>query len=402
MDLTLAIGFLAVSTTLSGLFHAYLGWRLLRPTRWPRWAKTGIGSALGLSAVLWPGVFLARFSGLLGPWIRALSWIAYLAMGLVATLLLLILARDLIWLFWVFGSRAVGAIRRWRGRAGGGDRPDQERRRLLLSGSGAAAAIAAGGLSAVGFVQVQRGARVRRLDVPIPGLPRALDGYRIAQLTDIHVSELITRRDVQVAVDMIHELDADLVAVTGDLADGYPEELAADIAPLAELDARDGVFFVTGNHEYYWDIPGWDRAVRDLGWTVLHNEHRLVRRGDATLAVAGVPDPDGVQFTPDHAVDPVAALHGAPEDAIRLLLAHRPKQIHAAAAAGYHLQLSGHTHGGQFWPFKPLVRLDEPYVADLHLHGDTWIYVCNGYGFWGPPHRAGVPAEIGLITLRPA
>ena len=398
MDLTLAIGFLAVGTTVWGLFHLYLGWRLLGPARWPRWARTIVWTLAGLSTVLWPGVFVARFGGLLGPWVRALSWAAYLAMGFVATLMLLMLARDLGWLAWVFGGGRVGAV----GGARAPDARDLERRRVVLATTGAAAAVAAGGLSVAGFAQVARGARVRTVPVPVADLPREFEGYRIAHLTDIHVSELITERDTRTAVEMVDELDADAVVVTGDLSDGYPEELARDIAPLADLRSRDGVFFVTGNHEYYWDIPGWADAVRGLGWITLHNEHRRIHRGTASLAMAGVPDPDGENFDPGHVVDPAAAIRGAPDDAVRVLLAHRPRQIHEAAEAGYHLQLSGHTHGGQFWPFKPMVRLAEPYVSGLHLHRDTWIFVSNGYGFWGPPHRAGIPAEVALVSLHRA
>ncbi|MEX1365294.1 MAG: metallophosphoesterase, partial [Nannocystaceae bacterium] len=160
--------------------------------------------------------------------------------------------------------------------------------------------------------------------------------------------------------------------------------------------------FVTGNHEYYWDGPAWCAEVSRLGLTVLNNEHRVIEHEGARIVLAGVTDISAGGMVPAHASSPAAACEGAPADCIKVLLAHQPRSIEAAAAAGYDLQISGHTHGGQYFPMNLLVYLAQPYVAGLHLHDDTtWIYVSRGTGYWGPPLRVGAPHEISLLRLVP-
>jgi predicted MPP superfamily phosphohydrolase len=180
------------------------------------------------------------------------------------------------------------------------------------------------------------------------------------------------------------------------LVDGYVEDLRDAVQPLARLRATDGVFFVTGNHEYYWRASEWVKEIARLGITFLKNEHRLIRRGAATLVMAGVTDPVGRDT---HKSDPAAALASAPADAVKVLLAHRPQVASAAAHHGAHLQLSGHTHGGQFFPFNLIIRWFQPVVAGLHRVGDMLLYVSRGTGYWGPPSRLGVGGEITVIEL---
>jgi predicted MPP superfamily phosphohydrolase len=172
-----------------------------------------------------------------------------------------------------------------------------------------------------------------------------------------------------------------------------------EVAPLAELGAPHGKYFVTGNHEYYWDAPGWVREVERLGFAALVNTHRLIERGDGKLLVAGVTDSTASRGTPGHRSDPVAAVTGAPDADVKLLLAHQPTSAFAAQRAGFDLQLSGHTHGGQYFPFNLLVRLFQPFVSGLHRLQNMWLYVSRGTGYWGPPLRLGVPSEITLIEL---
>ncbi len=181
-----------------------------------------------------------------------------------------------------------------------------------------------------------------------------------------------------------------VVRVTVPIA-GLPDDLA--VAPLADLHARYGKFFVSGNHEYYWDGPGWLRELERLGFSVLTNAHRVLRRGAGRLLLAGVTD---------RGSDPVAALAGAPESDVKVLLAHQPSRAFAARAAGFDLQLSGHTHGGQYFPFSLLVRLFQPFVSGLHRLEEMWLYVSRGTGYWGPPLRLGAPSEITLIELHAA
>ncbi|HEY1328735.1 MAG TPA: metallophosphoesterase [Casimicrobiaceae bacterium] len=270
-----------------------------------------------------------------------------------------------------------------------------------------ASAIAAPSLAAVmtvvGFFNARRRARVRDVEVPISGLPAALHGFTIAQISDLHVGPTIKRRYVDAVVGAVNALDADLIAVTGDLVDGGVAQLRAHTEPLRNLSARYGTYFVTGNHEYYSGVHAWVSELERLGFTVLMNEHVVLRHRNATLVVAGVTDYGAHHFHPTHQSDPARALTGAPRDAsVRLLLAHQPASAFEAARAGYHLQLSGHTHGGQFVPWNWFVRFWQPFTAGLHRLGDLWVYVSRGTGYWGPPKRLGAPSEITRLRLVPA
>jgi hypothetical protein len=252
----------------------------------------------------------------------------------------------------------------------------------------------------VGFAGARRRARVVHVEVPLANLPAALQGFAIAQISDVHVGAQIKRRYVDAIVDAVNALHADLIAVTGDLVDGSVRDLAPHIAPLGRLRARHGAFLVTGNHEYYSGEGPWTAEFRRLGLHVLLNEHVVVRHEGAAVVVAGVTDYSAHHFNPAQRSDPMAALSGAPvEAAARILLAHQPRSAAAAATAGFDLQLSGHTHGGQFWPWNLFVRFQQPFTAGLHRLNHLWIYISRGTGYWGPPNRFGAPSEITLLRL---
>ena len=258
---------------------------------------------------------------------------------------------------------------------------------------------AAVGMTIVGLINARRRARVVEREIPIAGLPDALHGFSIVQISDVHVGATIKRDYVQAIVDAVNELDADAIAVTGDIVDGSVRDLAAHVEPLSQLRARHGAFLVTGNHEYYSGEASWTREFRRLGLRVLLNEHVTVQRDDATLVLAGVTDYSAHHFNPNHRSDPAAALAGAPPAHAKILLAHQPRTAPAAAAAGFDLQLSGHTHGGQFWPWNHFVRFQQPYTAGLHRLNELWIYISRGTGYWGPPKRFGAPSEITRLRL---
>lgn len=258
-------------------------------------------------------------------------------------------------------------------------------------------------VTAVGFWNARRIARVVEVEVPIAGLPQPLDGFAIVQISDVHVGPTIRRGYVQGIVDAVNRLQPDLVAITGDLVDGSVPHLRDHVAPLAGLAGRHGNFFVTGNHEYYAGALPWIEELTRLGIRVLHNEHVVIEHGGAALVLAGVPDYSAGHFHDDHASDPSAAMLGAPADAgARVLLAHQPRTAPAAAKAGFDLQVSGHTHGGQFWPWVHFVRFQQPYTAGLHRLDGLWVYVSRGTGYWGPPKRFGAPSEITRIRLKSA
>jgi predicted MPP superfamily phosphohydrolase len=251
----------------------------------------------------------------------------------------------------------------------------------------------------IGLV-IARRPRLVEIDVPVKNLPAALHGFSIAQISDLHVGPTIKRGFVTTIVARVNHLRADVIAVTGDLVDGSVQDLSEHTAPLADLSARHGVYFVTGNHEYYSGEQAWTAEIRRLGLTVLKNEHVVVAHDGASLVLAGVTDYSAHHFDPEQRSDPAAALRGAPADAAaRILLAHQPASAAAAAAAGYDVQISGHTHGGQFWPWNLFVRYFQPFTSGLNRLQDLGVYVSAGTGYWGPPNRFVIPGEITLIRL---
>jgi predicted MPP superfamily phosphohydrolase len=258
-----------------------------------------------------------------------------------------------------------------------------------------------------GFSNARRTAAVVSVDVPIANLAAALQGFRMVQISDIHLGPTIKGAYLKRIVERVNSLSADLVAITGDLVDGSVAELGDDVLPLVDLTSTHGSFFVTGNHEYYSGVHGWIDTLRGLGVRVLMNEHVLIHHHPeakdpepATMVVAGVTDFGAHHFDKAQRSDPALAMNGAPVDAVfKLLLAHQPRSAQAAMQAGFDLQLSGHTHGGQFWPWNHFVRWQQPFTAGLHRLQSLWVYTSRGTGYWGPPKRFGAPSEITLLRL---
>jgi uncharacterized protein len=265
-----------------------------------------------------------------------------------------------------------------------------------------ALAVVTAATAAAGIAQVLAGPRVKDVDVPLAGLPAGFDGFRIAQVSDLHVGPTIGRRYAEKVVRMVNALQPDLIALTGDLIDGPVERERDRVAPIAGLEARHGAFYITGNHEYHWGAPRWLEEFRRFGLRVLANEHAVISQGNEAIVVAGVTDHSTRHFDDARKSDPGRAFHGAPSGTTKILLAHQPISYQRAEAEGVDLQLSGHTHGGQYFPFSLLIRFFQKYYKGLNRHGQMWIYVNRGTGYWGPPLRALVPAEITLITLRAA
>ncbi len=255
-----------------------------------------------------------------------------------------------------------------------------------------------------GYAEAMRIPRTKHVEVGIPRLGVGLDGLRVAMITDTHYGPLDRTRWSALVADRVNEIDADVVCHVGDIADGTVDTRDQQARPLAGVRGRLARVYVTGNHEYFGEAQGWLDYMTDIGWDALHNRHIVVERDGDGLVVAGVDDATAKgSGTVGHGANLEAALAGADSALPVLLLAHQPKQVSDAVEAGVDLQISGHTHGGQIWPFNFLVRLDQPVVHGLSSHGErTQLYTSRGTGFWGPPFRVFAPSEITVLTLRRA
>ena len=375
--------FLGTFLLVVGSLHYYFWARLVRDTGLPGPWRTVGTIALAVLGLSLPLVMILR-RRVPGDAARLLVWPAYVWLGLMMFLFLFLLGGDLVRV----GSRLAGF--------------DPERRQMLhrILGGGAAALTAGFGLlatrNALGAVAVTR------LTIPLSRLPRALDETTIVQLTDLHIGPTIGRAWLEDVVARTNALAPDIVAITGDLVDGSVADLRDLVAPLAALKAKYGVFFVTGNHEYYSGATEWEAELSRLGVRVLRNERVVIGEGEHAFDLAGIDDYNARGFAPGHGPDLARALAGRDPTRELVLMAHQPRAIHEAAEQGVGLQLSGHTHGGQIFPWNFMVRLQQPYVAGLSRKSQTWIYVSRGTGYWGPPMRLGADAEITHITLRAA
>src|SRR5262245_34309996 len=259
---------------------------------------------------------------------------------------------------------------------------------------GALAAVGVGALAALW------GPYVRRVDIPVEGLAPDLDGFRIVQISDLHAGPTMRLAYVQRVVDMTKELAPDLIALTGDMVDGSVPRLASRVAPLAALACAERAFFVLGNHDYYSGAAPWTAHFEAMGFRVLGNAHVTISRGAARLLVGGVVDFAARIYDPDARPRPDLAIDGDAGAAFHLLLAHNPKIAPLAEQAGFDLQLSGHTHAGQFFPWTFVIHaVHGPHAAGLSRRGRLRVYVSAGTGTWGPPVRLGTRPELTLLRL---
>jgi predicted MPP superfamily phosphohydrolase len=251
----------------------------------------------------------------------------------------------------------------------------------------------------IGFINARSTAKIIKVKIPITNLPKELENFTIAQISDIHVGPTIKSNYLSKIIDKVNKLNADMIAITGDLVDGSVEALSRHVQPLIKLKSKHGSFFILGNHEYYSGANEWISAIKKLGITVLLNQHIVINYNDTNLVIAGITDYSGESFGIEHKSDPEKAIISAPINSIKILLAHQPRSAIAAEKFGYDLQLSGHTHGGQFWPWNFFVKLQQPFNIGLHKVNKMWLYINRGTGYWGPPKRLGKPGEITHICL---
>ena len=377
-----------VALSVVSAIHFYIWQRLVLATQLPHvWRLVGtvLISLFALSIPL--AMILGRFFHMV--WARELVWIAFIWLGAMFWLLSMLALWEPV--------RIWGALSQyfeWR------SFQLDESRRLFLSRTLAGGSLFMTlGLVGYGLKEALRIPSVTRVKIKLKRLPADFDGLRLVQLSDIHVGPTLGIDFVRGVVERVNELNPDIVAITGDLVDGGVGHLRQCISPLGDLKSRYGVYFVTGNHEYYAGVEPWLDELRKLGVRVLRNERVRIGTDEVGFDLAGVDDWRAQRVQPDHGPDLQKALMGRHSDDELVLLAHQPKQIVEAAAVGVGLLLSGHTHGGQIFPFGYLVRLDQPYISGLHQHEETQIYVNRGTGYWGPPLRVGAPGEISLLEL---
>jgi len=260
-----------------------------------------------------------------------------------------------------------------------------------------------GGLAGIGSIwgmyQALKEPVIKRVEIKIEGLPKSLKGFRMAQITDLHVGSMITGNFVQKVTEKIQQLNADMLFFTGDAADGSVQSYGKHLNSLGTIHPKYGKYFVTGNHEYYSDMNGWLNLIEGLGFKILVNESQNIIVNDATIMITGIPDRSGGHFSSFHKTNMEKAVGGMNFSDIKILLAHQPGDVEHATKYGFDLQLSGHTHGGQYFPFSLLVQMAHPFLKGLHKRDNTWIYINQGTGYWGPPFRIGTEPEITEIVL---
>ena len=378
--------------------HYYIAKRLILDPGLPEpWRSAGLLLLvmLALSLVLQP----IGERKLRPPTSRWISWPASIWMGIAFLLLMQLLVSDAI-------LALVGGVASAAGVASGSESPTA----ALRAAAVVAVSLVAG---AIGLRNGLKPPMLKRVEIPLERWPAALDGFRIVQITDIHIGPILDRRFAQHLVERVNALDADLVAVTGDLVDGSERLLHDEVEPFSGLRGRYGVYFVTGNHDHYSGASAWSERARELGMRVLRNERVEIRVGPGddfdrvgdfdqvgVFDLVGVDDHRGDVFGREGGEDLDAALSGREPGRPTVLLAHDPSTFKRASRMGIDLQISGHTHGGQIWPFHGFVRLVIPFVAGRYRRGSAELYVSRGTGFWGPPMRLGSAAEITEITLR--
>ncbi len=384
------------------LLYIYIGLRILLPMNLIQPWKSLIWSGVVIAAALPVVAIFMQINRMETATNDVISWLAYISFGFFSILFFFVILKDLFILgeFIVTGIQSIFSSGTPEVIAdlelgGVGD----SRRQMIWATINFAILGLSGVMTGSGMALARYRIKVEKVTVPLENLSAAFEGLRIVQISDIHVGATIKGGFVQEVVKQVNALQPDIIVLTGDLVDGSVSYLAKDVAPLSALKSSNGKYFITGNHEYYSGVFPWLKKIEELGFDVLLNEHRVITKNGSNLILGGVTDISAGKMIPEHRSDPVASLKNAPKADARILLAHQPISVYGASKAGYDLQLSGHTHGGQYFPYSKLISIAQPFVAGLYKHENTWLYVNRGTGYWGPPMRLGSPAEITEIKL---
>ena len=359
---------------------------------WPnhRWLAASLTIPFFVVMIGWNFMYRSDPAIFNSLWFEIAAWTGGIIMGAWAAFVLFSIPLDLIG-FLVGGYRKLTL-----------ETHDPARREFISRSVHFSVMGVAGAIAGLGLVEVFRGPRVKKVSISVPNLASSLKGLKIAQITDLHVGPTIRKGYVDDVVDQTNALNPDLIFVTGDMADGKMDALAEHMAPLGRLKSKYGVYYVTGNHEYYWGVNDFLAATSKLGFISLVNENKVIDIRGGKLMIAGIPDVVGSQFLPTHSIDLRKAMESNEKIDLKILLSHRPDTVMDAEPLGYDLQFSGHTHSGQFFPFSLLVPLVHKYYRGLNQHGRMQVYVNQGTGYWGPANRFTIPSEITSITLESA
>lgn len=384
---------IGIMITVLSLGYIYMGQRLIIPFKLDAPYKQIAWTVLTMMYLIpLSSFFLVRAAE---KWSDLFSWIGYVSLGFLSFVFVMLFFRDIAWMLGVGGQKLFSFL------SSSPQTVDAAKREFLLQTTNLGVLGVAGTLTAYGVYEARKKPGIVSLDIPIASLPPAFDGFKIVQISDIHAGLTIKRDWIEIIVKEIKSIGPDLVAFTGDMVDGSVEHLRNDVAPLGEISAPYGKFFVTGNHEYYSGAEQWVNHARVLGYDVLMNEHRVISRGNDSLVIAGVTDYSGGGFHPSHASNPKKSLEGSPTNTTKILLAHQPRSLYQTDGLDIDLVLMGHTHGGQFFPWNLVATIGQPFIKGLNKWGEkTWAYVSKGTGYWGPPVRVGARSEITVLTLK--
>lgn len=387
--------FALIAITAFFLVFIYTGLRLIVPA----------GLSKSMSFLSWFTLFLLSFFLPIVnfffriidcPEKEILSWVAYTGLGFFSLIFTLLVIRDGIY----FHRYIFKKIKKCHTQI---DKTNNssliDRKQFLFNSISTGIMGVSGLLTGYGIYQAHRDPIIEKISIKLSNLPSNFEGFRIIQISDIHAGGTINQKFVQNIVKIVNNIRPDLIAITGDLVDGSVSNLRKHVSSLSEMKAKSGTFFVTGNHEYYSGVTSWVREIKRMGINVLLNEHEIIESGNQKILLAGVTDYNGKRFIKSQESSPKRAIEGSPPCDVKILLAHQPRSIYKAAEVGFDLQLSGHTHGGQYYPYKFFVYLQQPFINGLHKYKNTQIYINRGTGYWGPPLRIGIPSEITEITL---
>jgi predicted MPP superfamily phosphohydrolase len=386
--------FFIVFLTALGLMHGYVGWRI--------YSDLSLNSSYGLITIILVVVFTLlpvlpiffRYIGYETNLLDKFSFIGYTSLGFFLLSFLAFISKDLVIKSCEFISFFFPADLKQQVTL------DIEKREFLQKSLNIGILTLIGPTTAYGFYSARKGPSIIHQTIFLENLPDSFENFTIAQISDLHVGPTIKKPYVEKVINQISNINPDLIAITGDMVDGSIDYLKKDLEPLSQMVANYGTYFVTGNHEYYSGAERWLDETNRMGFTNLVNENKLITINEQNIVLAGVTDYRAHQIIPSHKSNPKSALNGIKNGKVKILLADQPSSIFKANEAGYDLQISGHTHGGQFWPFTYPTKKANPYLSGLHNHNGTQIYVNSGTGYWGPPLRLGVPAEITLFKLK--